>query len=77
MSSIGKTIVSEWNLVCDRSYLTSVVESCFLAGAGLGSVISGWISDRYGRKPTLMVFATVQVICGENYKMSAQLKFIS
>jgi MFS family permease len=67
MSLIGKTIVSEWNLVCDRGYLSSVVESCFLAGAGLGSVTSGWISDRYGRKNTLMAFASVQVVCGENF----------
>lgn len=67
MSLIGNTIISEWNLVCDRAYLASVVESCFLAGAGLGSVTSGWISDRFGRKHTLMAFATVQVICG-SYK---------
>jgi hypothetical protein len=32
MSFIGKTIVSEWNMVCDKGYLASVVESCFLAG---------------------------------------------
>lgn len=65
MSLIGKTIVSEWGLVCDRLYLSSVVESCFLAGAGLGSVTSGWISDQYGRKNTLMVFASVQLLTGE------------
>lgn len=65
MSLIGKTIVSEWSMVCDRLYLGSVVESCFLAGAGLGSVTSGWISDQYGRKNTLMAFASVQVVAGE------------
>jgi hypothetical protein len=32
MSLIGKTIVSEWGMVCDKGYLASVVESCFLAG---------------------------------------------
>ena len=32
MSLIGKTIISEWGLVCDKGYLSSVVESCFLAG---------------------------------------------
>lgn len=65
MSLIGKTIISEWNMVCDRLYLSSVVESCFLAGAGLGSVTSGWISDQYGRKNTLMTFASVQLVTGK------------
>ena len=65
MSLIGNTIVSEWSIVCDRLYLGSVVESCFLAGAGLGSVTSGWISDQYGRKHTLMAFASVQLVTGE------------
>lgn len=65
MSLIGKTILSEWNLVCDRLYLGSVVESCFLAGAGLGSVTSGWISDQHGRKNTLMAFASVQLVTGK------------
>lgn len=32
MSLIGKTIVSEWDMVCNKGYLASVVESCFLAG---------------------------------------------
>jgi hypothetical protein len=32
MSMIGKTIVSEWDMVCEKGYLASVVESCFLAG---------------------------------------------
>lgn len=65
MTLIGKTIVSDWGLLCDRAYLTSVIESCFLAGAGLGSVTSGWISDQYGRKHTLMAFASVQLVTGE------------
>lgn len=66
MSLIGSTIVSEWSMVCDRLYLGSVVESCFLAGAGLGSVTSGWISDQYGRKHTLMAFATIQLVTGKS-----------
>lgn len=64
-SLFGNTIIAEWNLVCDRAYLPSFVEMCFLTGAALGSVFSGWISDRFGRKHTLMWSAIIQAICGE------------
>ncbi|CRK97339.1 CLUMA_CG010731, isoform A [Clunio marinus] len=74
MSLIGKTLISEWNLVCDRLYLGSVVESCFLAGAGLGSVTSGWISDQHGRKNTLMTFASIQLVAGIMLGMCASLE---
>lgn len=37
-------VISEWNLVCDQKYLESVVEMCFLAGAAIGSICSGWVS---------------------------------
>jgi len=76
MSLIGNTIISEWNMVCDRFYLGSVVESCFLAGAGLGSVSSGWISDRYGRKPTLMAFASIQLVAGELFVFGLSWPFM-
>ena len=61
----GKTLVEEFNLVCSRRQLLSVVEMCFLAGAAVGSVSSGWISDRFGRKHTLMGFALIQTTFGE------------
>lgn len=58
-------VISEWNLVCDREYLVSVVEMCFLVGAAAGSIFSGWVSDRYGRRHTLMVLLLMQAIFGE------------
>lgn len=64
-SVIGRTIIEEWNLVCDDIGFLSVVEMCFLAGAACGSVTSGWISDRHGRRHTLMIAAIIQVVTGE------------
>ncbi|XP_055695061.1 organic cation transporter protein [Lutzomyia longipalpis] len=64
MELIGKTVISEWQLVCNRASMVSVVEMCFLAGAAVGSVCSGWISDQFGRRTTLMSFATVQCCIG-------------
>uniref|UniRef100_A0A182W086 Major facilitator superfamily (MFS) profile domain-containing protein n=1 Tax=Anopheles minimus TaxID=112268 RepID=A0A182W086_9DIPT len=60
----GQTIIAEFGLVCDRGHLMSIVEMCFLAGAALGSVGSGWISDQFGRRHTLMGFALIQGVTG-------------
>ncbi|XP_041760709.1 organic cation transporter protein [Anopheles merus] len=60
----GQTIIAEFGLVCDRAHLMSIVEMCFLAGAALGSVGSGWISDQFGRRHTLMGFALLQGVTG-------------
>lgn len=59
------TLVQEFGLVCSKRQLLSVVEMCFLAGAAVGSVSSGWISDRFGRKHTLMGFAFLQTTFGK------------
>lgn len=62
---IGRTVIEEWNLICDHRNFLSFVEMCFLAGAACGSVTSGWISDRHGRRHTLMIAAVIQVVTGE------------
>lgn len=45
-SEVGNTIISEWNLVCDRAGLTSLAEVVFLVGVGIGGVVGGWVSDK-------------------------------
>lgn len=64
-SVIGRTVVEEWSLICDDMKFLSFVEMCFLAGAACGSISSGWISDRHGRRHTLMIAAIIQVVTGE------------
>lgn len=59
------SLTQEFGLICDHQSLLSVVEMCFLAGAAAGSFVSGGMSDRFGRKHTLMLFATIQTICGK------------
>lgn len=46
ISEVGNTIISEWNLVCDKADLTNLAELVFLVGVGVGGVIGGWISDK-------------------------------
>ncbi|XP_036228979.2 organic cation transporter protein isoform X2 [Bactrocera oleae] len=69
----ARSVIEEFGLVCTREQLVSVVEMCFLAGAAVGSVSSGWISDRFGRKHTLMGFVLVQIVSGTLVAYSANL----
>lgn len=62
---MGATIVEEFNLVCDKKKFLAVVEMSYLMGAAVASVVSGWISDKFGRRTILMCSATLQVFVGE------------
>ncbi|XP_065222264.1 organic cation transporter protein-like isoform X2 [Planococcus citri] len=63
-SRTGDTIVSEWSLVCDKEQLRAVAEMMFLLGVALGGFFSGLVSDRFGRKKTLMTSLLLQIIIG-------------
>ncbi|XP_056302479.1 solute carrier family 22 member 4 [Danio aesculapii] len=47
------TIVSEWDLVCDNEWRVPLASSTLYMGYLLGSIISGQLSDRFGRKKVL------------------------
>ncbi|XP_052392412.1 solute carrier family 22 member 5 [Carassius gibelio] len=49
------TIVSEWGLVCDREWRVPLTTSTLYMGYLLGSLVSGQLSDRFGRKKVLFV----------------------
>ncbi|XP_055384813.1 organic cation transporter protein-like [Condylostylus longicornis] len=62
--NLGNTWTSEWNLVCDKEYLKNVAEMFFLLGVATGGVISGYLSDKFGRKKMLVISAILQTIFG-------------
>ncbi|XP_076465661.1 solute carrier family 22 member 7-like [Babylonia areolata] len=45
---------TEFDLVCDRKLLGSLVQTLVIAGQGTGAVLASIVSDRYGRKPTMI-----------------------
>lgn len=61
----GTTVISDFNLVCDRKQLNNMAEMVFLAGVALGGLVSGIISDKYGRKKTLMTSIFLQALLGK------------
>ncbi|XP_037922439.1 organic cation transporter protein isoform X1 [Hermetia illucens] len=62
--NLGNTWTSEWNLVCDKEYLKNVAEMFFLLGVATGGIISGYLSDKFGRKMMLFISAVLQTIFG-------------
>ncbi|XP_076805670.1 solute carrier family 22 member 16-like [Clavelina lepadiformis] len=48
------TIIMEWGLVCDKKIKISIATSLYMAGMWLGSIFFGYISDRFGRKPSMI-----------------------
>ncbi|XP_070560092.1 organic cation transporter-like protein [Ptychodera flava] len=56
------TIVTEWNLVCERKWLRELAQSAVYAGMTVGSGIFGTISDRYGRLRSISSALLIQSI---------------
>ncbi|XP_055695059.1 organic cation transporter protein [Lutzomyia longipalpis] len=62
--NLGNTWTSEWDLVCEKEYLKNVAEMFFLLGVATGGIISGYLSDKFGRKTMLFNSAFLQTIFG-------------
>lgn len=74
---LGNTWNSEWNLVCDKKYLKIVAEMIFLVGVATGGIISGMLSDKFGRKKMLFISAVFQSFFGkQNHKSIPPLMWL-
>jgi len=49
------SIVSEFDLVCDKSYMAALTNSAYFIGWGVCGIFSGYLSDAYGRKIILFI----------------------
>ncbi|VDI42438.1 Hypothetical predicted protein [Mytilus galloprovincialis] len=46
------TVVSEWDLVCDKSWVPSTITTLQMGGLITGGFVSGHVADAFGRKST-------------------------
>lgn len=63
-SPFEETIVSEWDLVCERRWLASFTQMLLQFGILIGSIIFGFFSDRYGRKVTFLIAIAAMILIG-------------
>ncbi|KAL3856230.1 hypothetical protein ACJMK2_011007, partial [Sinanodonta woodiana] len=76
------TIVTEWNLVCDIGYLSSLANTIFYVGVMLGSIFFGHIADKFGRRLVMLltlfmsIFVGVGIAFAPWYWLFVALRFI-
>ncbi|KAI8485949.1 hypothetical protein Bbelb_362700 [Branchiostoma belcheri] len=80
-SHYGTSIVTQFDLVCDRAWLREFAQSVHMLGYSFGAITSGALSDRYGRRPTivwcivLLITFSVASAFSPNYIVFVTLKF--
>ncbi|XP_044536581.1 solute carrier family 22 member 20-like [Gracilinanus agilis] len=58
------SIITEWDLVCERKSLKSVTQIIFMGGQQVGTVFFGILSDRFGRRTMLLWSSLMATITG-------------
>ncbi|CAF4874063.1 unnamed protein product [Pieris macdunnoughi] len=56
-----RTLVTQYLLVCDADWLPRTSNALFWVGSIFGNLFFGWMSDRYGRRPTILLMIILQV----------------
>lgn len=81
--TIHSSIITEWELVCGREKLIDLAQMILMFGVLLGTISLGIASDRFGRKPVLIICLAVQSIAGSitsiapNYLIFVIARFVT
>ncbi|XP_065298830.1 solute carrier family 22 member 7-like [Dermacentor albipictus] len=58
------SIVSQWDLVCDRAWLVPFSSAVYMSGAIMCVPVSGIAADRWGRKPVINAWVATLLVAG-------------
>uniref|UniRef100_A0A0C9RV89 SLC22A8 protein n=1 Tax=Fopius arisanus TaxID=64838 RepID=A0A0C9RV89_9HYME len=50
-----ESVVTDWGLVCERSYLRDLANIVYYVGVSIGALVAGITADRFGRLPVLAI----------------------
>lgn len=77
-----RSIVGEWGYVCGEKWKVSLATSIYFLGVMFGGLIGGLVSDKFGRRPVILVTIYVQAVLGTavaftpNYETFVVLRFL-
>uniref|UniRef100_A0A3Q3ITS5 Major facilitator superfamily (MFS) profile domain-containing protein n=1 Tax=Monopterus albus TaxID=43700 RepID=A0A3Q3ITS5_MONAL len=54
-STFKSTVATEWDLVCSRKGMNKATATVFFIGVMVGAPLFGFLSDKFGRRPLLLV----------------------
>uniref|UniRef100_A0A3Q2Q413 Solute carrier family 22 member 16 n=1 Tax=Fundulus heteroclitus TaxID=8078 RepID=A0A3Q2Q413_FUNHE len=81
-SEIHQSIVTDWDLVCEKEWLAKLCQPTFMLGVLIGALLFGDIADRIGRVRILMFTSVCQFGLGVavafslNYYLFVVLRFL-
>jgi len=55
-----RTLRVSYNLICDREWLLPLSTTMAFCGNAVGSLVGGWFSDRFGRRPVYLFSVLIQ-----------------
>ncbi|XP_073419602.1 solute carrier family 22 member 7 [Dendrobates tinctorius] len=76
-STFSSTTVTQWDLVCDRKWMNQAAATFFFLGLTIGSLICGFLSDRFGRRKILLVSFLVSAVFGAMSALSVSYVMFS
>ncbi|XP_074486060.1 solute carrier family 22 member 7-like [Sebastes fasciatus] len=82
-TTFKSTLTTEWDLVCDKRRVNKATATIFFIGVMIGAAVFGYLSDRIGRKTTLLVSYMIITFFGfasafsYNFAMFAAMRFLT
>ncbi|GFQ73087.1 organic cation transporter-like protein, partial [Trichonephila clavata] len=61
-SFYASTVVTEWNLVCDKEWLISMSKSIFVVGNIISATLLSYFADKFGRKPIILICSILSIV---------------